>query len=144
MTGISISNKNMEALKVQLICHEGLTCVPMENDAGELTIGVGRNLSQTGISETEAEQMLEHDLAELLKNIEGELPVFRQLSEVRKLVLMNIAFSLKIDGLKALKKLLAALCIGDFTLAANEILHCHTIPGGTDRKAELSMMMKAG
>ncbi|KZN57762.1 glycoside hydrolase family protein [Pseudoalteromonas luteoviolacea] len=144
MTGIGISNKNMEALKVQLICHEGLTFMPKENDAGEVTIGVGRNLSQTGISEAEAEQMLEHDLAELLQNIEKELPVFQLLSEVRKLVLMNIAFSIKIDGLKALKKLLAALCIEDFTLAAQEILHSNRIPGDADRKAELSMMMKAG
>ncbi|KZW99870.1 hypothetical protein JL49_14670 [Pseudoalteromonas luteoviolacea] len=134
----------MEALKVQLICHEGLTFMPKENDAGEVTIGVGRNLSQTGISEAEAEQMLEHDLAELLQNIEKELPVFQLLSEVRKLVLMNIAFSIKIDGLKALKKLLAALCIEDFTLAAHEILHSNRIPGDADRKAELSMMMKAG
>ncbi|OCQ22910.1 hypothetical protein A7985_02835 [Pseudoalteromonas luteoviolacea] len=140
----ALSNEMMEALKVQLICHEGLTCVPQINETGELTIGVGRKLYQTGISEIEAEQMLERDLAVLLTAMKQDLPIFHQLSEARKQVLLNMAFTINIDGLKKLKKLLAALCIEDFTLAANEILDSNWILGNKDRKAELSMLMKAG
>ncbi|MBQ4812891.1 glycoside hydrolase [Pseudoalteromonas luteoviolacea] len=140
----ALSNEMMEALKVQLICHEGLTCVPQINETGELTIGVGRKLYQTGISEIEAEQMLERDLAVLLTAMKQDLPIFHQLSETRKQVLLNMAFTINIDGLKKLKKLLAALCIEDFTLAANEILDSNWILGNKDRKAELSMLMKAG
>ncbi|TQF70973.1 glycoside hydrolase family protein [Pseudoalteromonas luteoviolacea] len=144
MSHSTISVENLEALKVQLICHEGLTTIPTKNGLGELTIGVGRNLYHKGISEDEAERMLARDLDELHKEVSDNLPIFNQLGELRKLVLLNMAFSLGVEGLKSQKKLIAALCVQDFTVAANEILRSNWIPDCPDRKEELSMMMKAG
>ena len=144
MSNRNISQENLEALKVQLICHEGFATVPTKNCLGELSIGFGRNLYQQGVSEYEAEWMLERDIVQLQEEVSQAFPIFNQLSEVRKLVLLNIAFTIRIAGLKAQRKLLAALCVEDFTIAANEILHTNWIPGCLDRKEELSMMMKAG
>ncbi|ESP93236.1 MULTISPECIES: glycoside hydrolase family protein [Pseudoalteromonas] len=140
----SVSQEAIESLKVQLICHEGLICKPTRNAQGELIIGVGRKLEHVGVSEQEAERMLENDITSLIRILTHELPIFNQQSELRKLVLVNMAFSIGVEGLKKLKKLLAALCVEDYTLAADEIWHGGWISEHSDRAMELAIMMKQG
>ena len=50
-------------LTKQLIIHEGLKLEPYQCTAGKLTIGVGRNLDDVGITKEEATYMLENDIA---------------------------------------------------------------------------------
>ena len=51
----------MQKITDQLIRHEGLRLTPYRCPAGRLTIGVGRNLEEKGISEQEAMVLLEND-----------------------------------------------------------------------------------
>ncbi|KID56738.1 hypothetical protein JF50_12565 [Pseudoalteromonas luteoviolacea] len=139
-----VSRQSLEALKVQLICHVGLTVKPVRNSNGALVVGIGRQIEQVGISEQEAEYMLENDIAYLARTLSVEVPIFNRLSESRKLVLLNMAFSIGIDGLKGLKKLLAALCVEDFSLAAHEVWHCGWVDPCCDRAMELAIQMKHG
>lgn len=53
---------NRTRLRVQLVKHEGLRLKPYTDTVGKLTIGVGRNLTDRGISEDEAMDMLDHDI----------------------------------------------------------------------------------
>jgi len=53
----------------QLIKHEGLRLKPYHCPAGKLTIGVGRNLEDKGITEEEAVMLLENDIQECLKDL---------------------------------------------------------------------------
>ena len=52
----------MNRIKAQLVRHEGLRLKPYRCTAGKLTIGIGRNLDDCGISQTEAYLLLENDI----------------------------------------------------------------------------------
>ena len=57
---------NYTKIKDQLIKHEGLRLKPYKCTAGKMTIGVGRNLDDVGISEQEALDMLFNDVGKCL------------------------------------------------------------------------------
>jgi lysozyme len=139
-----ISKHALYALKAQLICHEGLLCKPYKCTAGKLTIGVGRNLEDRGITEQEAEYLLDNDIQAVLKQVSAEIPVFNHLSEVRQSVLLNMAFNLGVNGLKKFKKMLAALCVEEFNLAAQEMLDSKWAEQVGLRAQELADMMSNG
>ncbi|MFD2234837.1 glycoside hydrolase family protein, partial [Phaeospirillum tilakii] len=50
-------------LRADLIRDESLRLKPYRCPAGKLTIGIGRNLDDVGISREEAETLLDHDIA---------------------------------------------------------------------------------
>lgn len=52
----------LNRIKAQLVRHEGLMLKPYRCTAGKLTIGVGRNLDDRGITQKEAYAMLESDI----------------------------------------------------------------------------------
>ena len=74
-----------ELIKTMLVKDEGLRLKPYRDTAGKLTIGVGRNLSDVGISVDEAYYLLANDV----KRAEAEAreifaDVWDELDEVRK------------------------------------------------------------
>ena len=85
----------MNRIKAQLVRHEGLRLKPYCCTAGKLTIGVGRNLDDRGISQKEAYAMLERDILDFEQQLLDEIPdVYNSLDEVRKSVLLNLCFNL--------------------------------------------------
>ena len=57
-----METKQLERIKEQLVRHEGLRMKPFRCTAGKLTIGIGRNLDDYGISQTESYVLLENDI----------------------------------------------------------------------------------
>ena len=55
---------NRDALISQLIIDEGIKLKPYTDSVGKLTIGVGRNLNDVGISEDEARFLLGNENAQ--------------------------------------------------------------------------------
>lgn len=53
---------NRTRIRAQLVKHEGLQLKPYTDTVGKVTIGVGRNLTDRGISEDEAMDLLDHDI----------------------------------------------------------------------------------
>ncbi|WP_207930824.1 hypothetical protein [Candidatus Syntrophosphaera thermopropionivorans] len=49
-------------IKAQLVIHEYLRLKPYRHTAGQLTIGIGRNLDVCGISQKEAYAVLDRDI----------------------------------------------------------------------------------
>jgi lysozyme len=66
--------KLMDRIKEQLVRHEGLRLKPYRCTAGKLTIGVGRNLEDKGISQQEAYELLENDIRECEVQLLTEIP----------------------------------------------------------------------
>ena len=64
----------MNQAKAQLVRHEGLRLKPYRCTAGKLTIGVGRNLEDKGISQQEAYELLENDIRECEVQLLTEIP----------------------------------------------------------------------
>ena len=73
-----------EKLKLQLIKHEGLRLKPYRDSVGILSIGVGRNLDDVGISEDEAMVLLGNDIIGVFDDLDRECQWWRQMSETRQ------------------------------------------------------------
>lgn len=113
---------DMTALEDQLIDHEGLELNPYQCTADKLTIGVGRNIEDRGITEDEARYLLKNDI----KIVEDELlekkPVVAGLDAVRQRVLVDMGFNLGIPTLLKFQNMWAAIEEEDFETAADEAM----------------------
>ncbi|MGD9825769.1 glycoside hydrolase family protein [Desulfobacter sp.] len=85
---------NITEIKKQLINHEGLRLKPYRCTAGKLTIGVGRNIEDVGISEDEAMMMLGNDIDACVDDLRGMFPDFYLLPENIQYVLVDMRFQL--------------------------------------------------
>jgi len=113
---------DMTALEDQLIDHEGLELKPYRCTAEKLTIGVGRNIEDRGITEDEARYLLKNDI----KIVEDELlekkAVVAGLDAVRQRVLVDMGFNLGIPTLLKFQNMWAAIEDEDFETAAEEAM----------------------
>jgi len=112
---------NREELLSDLIRDEGLKLKPYNCTAGKMTIGIGRNLSDRGITQTEAMYLCDNDIdisyAELHKNFLW----FRDLDNKRQNAVINLHINLGLTRLSKFKKFLAAMTIKDYKVAAEEL-----------------------
>lgn len=132
-------------LRAQLIANEGLKLKPYRCTAGKLTIGVGRNLEDVGISRDEAFYILNNDIDRVLdvlktrdyfKAVEGD--------DVRARVLVDMAFNLGIAGLEKFTRTLDAVRRKDFVEASELMLESKWAAQVKGRALRLSKMMKTG
>lgn len=128
-------------LRDLLIRHEGLRLRPYKDSIGKWTIGVGRNLSDTGISRDEAMLMLEHDI-ERCEREAGTFPWFAGLSQMRKYVILSMIFNLGLSRFLLFKNLIHALSGGAWDEAANEMLRSKWAEQVGKRAEELAHMMR--
>lgn len=137
--------KLMDRIKEQLVRHEGLRLKPYRCTAGKLTIGIGRNLDDCGISQAEAYVMLINDIMNCEKQLQAKIPdIYNGLDEVRKSVLLNMCFNLGINGLLGFKNTLAFVKAGDWERAANNMLVSKWAKQVGRRAIELSELMRKG
>lgn len=105
----------------RLVLHEGFKDKPYRCTAGKLTIGVGRNIEDRGISRDEAYYMLSNDIRENEAQCMKRIPFFSNLDSERQYVLVDMAF-MGMERLLGFKKMLAALGVGNYKEAAKELL----------------------
>ncbi len=135
----------LNRIKAQLVRHKGLRLKPYRCTAGKLTIGIGRNLDDRGISQREAYVLLENDIQNCEKQLLDEIPeIYNALDEVRKSVLLNMCFNLGIKGLLEFKNTLAFIAAGDWERAANGMLASKWAKQVGKRAIELSELMRKG
>lgn len=133
---------NRTRLKMQLVHHEGLKLKPYRDTEGKLTIGVGRNLDDRGITEPEAMSLLDADINEALRACQHIFGGFDTLSEARQHALLDMAFNLGETKLRGFKKMLAAVDARDFERAAAEMLDSKWATQVGARAKTLAAMMK--
>lgn len=135
---------NKTKLAEQLKTHEGLRLKPYKDTIGKLTIGIGRNLEDKGISEKEALSMLNNDVDEFYSKLAKKIPWFLNLDDARQNVLVNMAFNLGIAGLMTFKKMLDAVRLGLYLVAAEEMLNSKWAKQVGYRAEELAKQMRTG
>jgi lysozyme len=113
---------DIEALKNQLILHEGLKLEPYQCTAGKLTIGVGRNIEDIGITEEEARYLLDNDILRVCDELDRNLSWWRDLSDVRQRILVDMVFNLGISRFMQFQNTISAIENGDYDKAAEEML----------------------
>ena len=135
----------MNKLKEQLLRHEGLKLKPYRCTAGKLTIGIGRNLEDKGISQAEAIQMLENDIIQCERQLMDNIPeIYQGLNEARQMVLVNMCFNLGLKGLLGFQNTLAFIKAGDWERAANNMLVSKWAKQVGRRAVELSEIIRKG
>jgi len=100
---------------------EGLRLRPYRDTAGKLTIGIGRNLDDVGISEAEALLLLGTDVARAAAGLDAGLGWWRGLDPVRRTVLADMAFNLGVERLCGFTAMLAAARAGRWAAAAADM-----------------------
>jgi lysozyme len=128
----------------QLIRMEGLTLHPRRDAAGNLVIGVGRNLERVGLTRGEAVMLVEGDVRRLTGELGERLPLFRTLDAVRQRVVIHLALKMEVDGLMALSPFVSAVESGDWSTAADEMLISQWARREPGRARVLAEMMRTG
>lgn len=105
----------------QLKLHEGVRRYPYTDTVGKTTIGVGRNLTDNGLSESEIAFLLLSDIKDAIELLDEILPGHELLSEARQLVLADMSFNLG-QGLRLFKKFISCMRMGDYERASEEML----------------------
>ena len=109
---------------------------------GKLTIGVGRNLDDVGITEDEALALLENDIDHVARSLDALLSWWSRLSQDRQNVLVEMGFQLGVAGLLNFKNFLLALEMGDYEGAKDEMLDSKWARQTPDRAARLAERMR--
>ena len=100
---------------------EGRNPKPYQDTRGIWTVGYGTNLTSGSLSEAAMTQMLMDRLQEV-ETACLALPIWKDLSESRKGVLLNIGYHVGFEGLLRFRRMLQALATRDYPRAAAEIL----------------------
>ena len=135
----------MNRIKAHLFRHDVLKLKPYRCTAGKLTIGIGRNIDDRGISQKEAYAMLERDIQDCEQWLIDKIPeIYNNLDEVRQSVLLNMCFNLGIKELLEFKNTLHFIASGVWERAANGMLASKWAKQVGMRAIELSELMRKG
>ena len=124
--------------------HEGRRSHIYTDTVGKLTIGVGRNLTDRGLSDDEIDYLLANDI-KIAKGICIDLfgdAVFRQASAMRQHALISMAFNMGKPRLGDFVKMIAAIKAGDWDRAVDEALNSRWASQTGRRAVEIANMLR--
>jgi lysozyme len=131
-----------QKLKGLLVQHESYRQFPYTDTTGHLTIGIGRNLVDRGISTTEAFYLLDDDILYFTNKLNHYLSFFSDLSENRQIALINMCFNLGVQGFLGFKDMMLALESHDYERAAQEMLNSKWAQQVGERATQLASIMR--
>ena len=126
----------------RLILDEGLRLFAYRCPAGKLTIGIGRNLDDRGITKDEAIYLAKNDIRIAQRTAGKLINDFDGLSDNQKIAIVSMAFQLGETRFSKFKKTIAAINAKDFETAAVEMLNSKWAKQTPERANQLSILMK--
>jgi len=137
-------NYDRDQLVDQLIIHEGVELKPYKDTLGILTIGIGRNLEDRGISEDEARYLCLNDIEIVERELASNFAIVDGLDPARQLVIADMAFNLGVPRLRGFAKMWLAIERGDYNAAAEEMLDSKWARQVGQRAQRLAETMRTG
>lgn len=134
---------NRSDLTTLLIRHEGMRAFPYMDTARKITIGVGRNLTDEGLSQAEITFLLDNDLDAVIRDLQS-FDWFNGLSDARQMALVSMRFNLGPDGFRGFRHMIHALAVGDYPAAAQSMRDSLAARQTGGRYEELAQMMEQG
>ena len=134
----------LDIAREQLRIDEGARAKPYTDTVGKTTIGVGRNLTDVGLSEDEIELLFVNDVARADAIARSVLHGFDGLTEPRKAIVVNMAFNMGRGALSQFRKTLAAIEEGRYEDAAREMLDSKWAGQVGNRALRLAENMRRG
>lgn len=139
---MTLTGDDYANLRKQLIAHEGLRLFPYHDTRGKLTIGVGRNLDDTGISEPEAVYLMMNDLARVDAQLSYRFPWYSSLAGPRRYAVVDMAFNLGAVGFGRFKRMIQGIQTGDWDYAAQSALDSKWASQVGQRAETVAKMMR--
>ena len=129
-------------LKRSLIQHEGCEKFPYIDTVGKITIGIGYNLSDRGITDEWINNQYQQDVQYFYNQL-STFPWYEHLTPDRQIVLIDMAFM----GWKKFlefEKMLEAIARGDYKAASLEMLNSEWADQVKGRAGVLAQAMLTG
>ena len=117
-----MSPEFLSEIRKHLIRDEGLELKPYKDTMGKLTIGVGRNLDDRGITEAIAMQMLDEDVEMSFNAACAIFSCFKDFSMSRQLAIVNMLFNLGETRFRKFEKMIAAINKNDWSEASAQAM----------------------
>jgi len=133
-------NKLIEQLKI----HEGVKLKPYKCSAGKLTIGVGKNIEDNGITLEEAEYLLQNDIAEARSQLLHAFPWMDDFNDARISAMINFTFNVGIGTVKKFENTLAYMQSGEWDKAADEMMDSRWARQVGNRAIEVTEQIRTG
>jgi lysozyme len=133
-----------QKLLAQITHNEGKRPKPYKDTVGKLTIGVGRNLTDVGLSDDEIDYLLINDLKRTENDLDKYLPWWSSLNNVRQRVLLNMCFNMGVQGLLGFRNTLKAIQEHRWSDAKKGMLSSKWASQVGDRAKRLADMMETG
>jgi lysozyme len=133
----------MQDLELWLKKCEGYRSHPYLDTKKIVTIGYGRNLDDNGISEDEAELMLQNDIKKAKTDL-ATCHFYINQPEHVQLALINMCFNMGLPRLLEFHGMIAALERNDYTTAAQEALDSLWAKEVGQRAKDVALMMRQG
>jgi len=137
----------MSKIHKLLSLHEGRVPYAYQDSLGYWTIGVGHLIDRAKggrLPEDIIDLLLDHDIEEHSAALYRALPWVMELDEVRRSVLIDMAFNLGVAGLLKFKRTLKAVQDRDYTPASVYMLQSLWARQVGFRSKRLSLMMRTG
>jgi lysozyme len=138
----------IQELTKQLNRDEGRKPTVYKDSLGLWTVGVGRLVDPSrpgcGLRDDEMDYMLRNDINDRIDALTRALPWFQNLDDVRKGVLLNMAFQLGTNGVLAFANTLAKVQAGDYQTAATMMMQSKWATQTPERAARLAKQMASG
>jgi len=123
---------------------EGVELRPYKCSAGFLTLGVGRNIEERGITMDESDYLLANDITICEEEATRVFKWYDTLSDVRQRVILNMVFNLGLTKLLNFKKFLAAMEAEDWEEAGKQMLDSRWAKQVGNRADRLEQMIVHG
>ena len=137
-------DETLEALKRQLIRHEGRREYPYKDSRGITTIGVGYNIEERGLPHDIIDMLFDRTVTEAVQECARVFDFFENLDEVRRACLTNLMFNMGRPRLLTFQNMIAALGRGDYDRAADEMRDSRWYAQVGNRAEELCRQMRTG
>lgn len=141
-----MTSADRDALRTQLIAHEGVRWSAYQDSRGFWTIGVGRLIdARKGgrLSDDEVRLLLDNDINEKTAQLASAFPWFPTLDVVRQIAYIDLAF-MGIGTLLTFEKMNAAAARGDWATVEAELLDSDYAKQVGQRAVTLGRQLRTG
>lgn len=132
-----------DIMRAELVRDEGSRTTVYRDTRGNLTVGVGHNLTIPQDQHT-IDALLTSDIAGCVASLDLRQPWWRNLDPVRQRVLINMTFQLGGAGLARFPQFLAAMQAGQWDAAAEEMMDSNWARECPARAARLRSLVLDG
>jgi GH24 family phage-related lysozyme (muramidase) len=135
---------NLAKLEAQLTNEEGRKNKAYVDTLGILSIGIGRNLRDNGLRDSEIDFLFKNDVEDVKNAIQAHMPWVLDLDEVRQRVFYDLCFNMGVNKLLTFTHMIAFARAGDYISAADELHHSIWDSQVGSRAPKLEAMLRTG